>query len=327
MNARGRARRLWPTREGWCCLGGATLVGIAAVSSGNNLLYLLVSLLLALIVVSGVFSERSLHGLRLTLTAPADVHAGQPTVLALTVFNSKRWMASHSLRVATLPAVGAAALVIPLLRAGGERVVTWEVTLPRRGRHRLPAVRATTRFPFGLFEKAAPPVPGAEVIVFPALVLLSLEARRALDGDGEQTARRLGQGHELYALREYVPGDDPRLVHWRSSAKAGTLVVRDLEAPTQLDTRIVLVGSGVRDAERRERGLSETASLAVELLAAGAAVELTGPGVLVPVGTGAAQTRRILTTLALFDPEVAVNAPGGLCHSGARLREVRVRLG
>lgn len=327
MSAGGRARRLWPTREGWCLLGGATVVGIAAVSSGNNLLYLLVSLLLALIVVSGVLSERSLHGLTLTLAAPADVHAGQPTVLVLTAANTKRRMASYSLRVETVPAAGTVPLAIPLLAAGSERVVTWEVTLARRGRQRLPSIRATTRFPFGLFEKAAAAVPGTEVVVFPGLGPLGPDARRTLDGDGAHATRRLGRGHELYALREYVPGDDPRLVHWRSSAKAGTLVVRDLEASTQLDTRVVLVGSGVRDAERREHGISEAAALALELLGAGAAVELTGPGVLVPVATGPAQARRILTALALFDAEAAVAAAGGLRHSGARLREVRVRLG
>ena len=55
-------RTIWPTREGWWLLFAAVGLGFAAMNTGNNLLYLLVSMLLGLIVVSGVLSERSMRG-------------------------------------------------------------------------------------------------------------------------------------------------------------------------------------------------------------------------------------------------------------------------
>src|SRR5439155_261564 len=86
------------------------------------------------------------------------------------------------------------------------------------------------------------------------------------------------------------------------SAKSATLMVRELEADSALDTRLVLEGTGHRDRERLERGLAEAASLAVHLLHDGAAVALVGPDVQVPLGGGRAQRTRILTALALYEP-------------------------
>jgi uncharacterized protein (DUF58 family) len=126
-------------------------------------------------------------------------------------------------------------------------------------------------------------------------------------------------------LREYRFGDDPRLIHWRSSAKSVSLVVRELEADSACDTRLVLEGTGVSDPAWLERALAEAASLAVHLLEGGARVELCGPGVHVPLGSGPAQRGRVLTALALYDPVAPPSSVGP--PSDARLREIRVALG
>jgi uncharacterized protein (DUF58 family) len=209
--------------------------------------------------------------------------------------------------------------------------VTWEETLPRRGRHRLTGVRITTRFPFGLFVKAARPALTDEVVVFPAVRPVSAESLRRLGESGEASARRRGRGNDLYNLRGYRAGDDPRFIHWRSSAKTEGLMVRELEADTSQNTRLVLVGRGRRGAEALERGLSEAASLAVALVRAGAGVELAGPDCEVPLGHGRVHLRRMLTALALYDTEAprAVPAPPSGAEARRRnrpLREIRIAL-
>jgi uncharacterized protein (DUF58 family) len=319
---------LRPTRDGWWCLGTAVGLGIAAINTGNNLLYLLVSMLLGLIVVSGLLSEQTLRGLHLLVAPAEDLHAGRPALLRASVTNTKRWLTSYSV-VVEIEGVDAQRhnAYVTMLPAGAEQAIAWHETLPARGRQRLPELRVGTAFPFGLFWKSGRSVPGPEVVVFPALRPVSAATPHRNGGDGEQPSRRLGHGHELYNLREYVVGDDPRLIHWRSSAKAPSPIVRELEAPTQLDSRIVLVGTGVRDPGRLEAALSEAASLAVELLRAGAAVELVGPGFTVPAGVGRVHERRILTALALYDAEEAVRAGTRHRPSSARLRDLRVALG
>jgi uncharacterized protein (DUF58 family) len=298
-------RTIRPTRDGWWCLAAATGLGIAAMNTGNNLLYLLASLLLGMIIVSGILSEQSMRRLRLRAVVPEEVYAGQPVMLGVRVGNRKRWLPSYSIALE----VAQRRLYVPRLAAGEDRLVTWEATLPTRGRWRLPGVRVTTRFPFGLFVKAGRTARGDEIVVFPAVRPLDPARRRRLAGGGTRTLHRRGRGHDLYNLREYRTGDDRRLIHWRSSAKVDALMVRELEMDAAIDARIVLVGDGARDSARLEAGLSEAASLAVHLARGGAAVELAGPGVHVPPGRGRGHARRLLTALALYDASVAGPIP------------------
>jgi uncharacterized protein (DUF58 family) len=268
----------------------------------------------------------SMRGVRLSLRMPDEVFAGRPALFAVTVANDKRRLPSYSLALAA-PGHGEIVRYLSRLRAGEERLVAWEATFPSRGRARLPGVRVTTRFPFGLFAKSAPVEVAAEIVVYPALRAVTTEVWRLAQGAAFASPRRAGRGHGLRNLREYRTGDDPRLIHWRLSAKRGALVVRELEEETTLDARIALIGTGARDAERRERALSEAAALARRLLRAGGALALVGPGIEIPSASGREQERRILTALALYaPPSPAVAGVPGPPPQGNR-REIRFHLG
>jgi uncharacterized protein (DUF58 family) len=313
-------RTIRPTRDGWWCLAAALGLGFAAMNTGNNLLYLLASLLLALIVVSGVLSEQAMRRLRLSPVVPEEIYAGRPVLLGARVANGKRWLPSYSITLR----VAARRLYLDRLAAGEEVLVTWENTFAARGRTRLPGVRVTTRFPFGLFVKAGRPLLEDDAIVFPAVRPIDPAGRRRLVTGGARSLHRRGRGHDLYNLREYRAGDDRRLIHWRSTARAGALMVREMEAETAAATRIVLVGDGTRDAGRLEAALSEAASLAVHLLGTGAAIELVGPGIHVPPGRGRGHQHRLLTALALYDPRASGSVP--LRRAGGA-SEIEVALG
>jgi uncharacterized protein (DUF58 family) len=310
-----RLRRLWatlqprrtirPTREGWWCLAVTVGLGLVAMNTGNNLLYLLESMVLALIIVSGVLSEQSVRGIRVIPQLPDHVYAGTACIVSARVRNTKRRRKSYSVAL-DRPESGDRLGYIPHLGPGEEQLVTWAETLPRRGRHRLEGVRVTTRFPFGLFLKASRPTGAEEVLVYPRRVPAPPALLRQAAGVGTAPARRRGRGQELHDLRAYRRGDDPRLIHWRVTARTGALTVRELEAETAQDAYVVLRGSGQRDAERLEQGLGEAAAVATMLLTRGARVGLIGAGVHVPPADGTPQTRRILTALALYEPR---NAP------------------
>jgi len=321
-------RTIWPTRDGWWCLLVVIGLGVAAINTGNNLLYLLVSLLLSLIVVSGVLSEQSMRGLRLEAETAEEIYAGTPALFGAVLANRKRWLTSYSITLELLMRGGPTRFIyLPRLEAGRDRLLTWEETLPARGRQRLAGVRLTTRFPFGLFLKASRVMLEREVLVFPAVWPLPPETLTHLVGGGTSAVRRRGRGHDLYNLRMYRAGDDPRHIHWRSSAKAQSLLVREMEAETTEDTRIVLTGHGARDGARLEAALSEAASIAVHLARSGAGVELTGPGLFVGLGRGPGQARRILTALALYEPGAPVTGNGESAQHGRRsLKEVHVEL-
>lgn len=323
-------RTIWPTRDGWWSLFASVGLGVAAVNTGNNLLYLLSSMLLALVVVSGILSEAVIRRLRLVHLLPEEIHAGEPALIGATLTNHKRWVPSYSITLEVHRADGGRHYIyVPRIPPGDARLVTWSATLPRRGRHRLGGVRVSTRFPFGIFLKAGQVTLRDEVLVYPALAPLPPHRLRELGGSGATHSRRRGRGVDLHNLRDYLPGDDPRLIHWKSSAKTSALTVRELEAETTLDTRIALVGGGT--PPQVEAGIAEAASLAVHLLRAGAQVELAGPGLHVPLGRGPSQRRALLTALALWEspgrggPPPARRVPDAPSRGG--LREIQVSLG
>ena len=321
-------RTIWPTRDGWWCLLVVIGLGVAAINTGNNLLYLLVSLLLSLIVVSGVLSEQSLRGLRLEADVPDEIYAGAPVLFGAVLANRKGRLTSYSITLELLVRGGATRFIyVPRLEAGRDRLLTWEETLPSRGRQRLAGVRLTTRFPFGLFLKAGRTMLELPVLVFPAVHPIPSETLHRLVGAGTSATRRRGRGHDLYNLRTYRAGDDPRHIHWRTSAKVQVLLVREMEAETTEDTRVVLRGTGARDAAKLEAALSEAASIAAHLSRTGAGVELAGPGLFVPLGRGPGHARRVLTALALYEPgaprSIDESAPAGW----RSLREAHVDLG
>src|SRR3989337_3817656 len=96
-------RTIRPTKEGWWFLFATLGLGFAAINTGNNLLYLLLSMLLGTIVVSGILSEQCLRRHRIYRAAPRETFAGTPAAVGCLLYNSKRILASYSLTV-ELPA-------------------------------------------------------------------------------------------------------------------------------------------------------------------------------------------------------------------------------
>ena len=92
-------RTLHPTQEGWGFLGLTVLLGVAALNSGNNLLYLAVALLLSLIVLSGLLSEQGFRKVRVSVHLPRRCFAGTPASVRVTVQNNKRRLPSYALQL------------------------------------------------------------------------------------------------------------------------------------------------------------------------------------------------------------------------------------
>ncbi len=97
-------RRLRVTREGKYFIGITLGVGIAAINTGNNLMYLLLGMLLALIVVSSVMSELSLRNLTITRRLPPRAQVGRAHLVEIEVRNHKKRVPSYAIEVEDLRA-------------------------------------------------------------------------------------------------------------------------------------------------------------------------------------------------------------------------------
>ena len=95
-------RRLKFTREGKFFVGITLGVGFAAINTANNLLYLLLGMLLALIVVSGLMSELSLRDLTVVRRLPLRAQVGRAHLVEIEVFNHKGMVPSYAIEVEDL---------------------------------------------------------------------------------------------------------------------------------------------------------------------------------------------------------------------------------
>jgi nicotinamidase-related amidase len=90
-------RSLRATRAGWCFIAIIFGVGFAALNTGNNLLYLVLSLMLAFLVLSGLLSETSLRGIRVKRLLPRELIACSANRVALRIHNDQKRIASFAI--------------------------------------------------------------------------------------------------------------------------------------------------------------------------------------------------------------------------------------
>ena len=274
-------RTLRPTREGWWYLAIVMAVGVAATNTGNNLLYLVLSMMLAGIVVSGLLSEQSLRGIAVRRELAGPLFAGQPAFGRLLISNRKRRLPSFSLRVREGGPAGTfrALSYLPHLTSGAESQIRYDACFERRGPTRLQAVQTTTAFPFGLFVKATQPEAGEEVLVLPRIDPLPVDLLRALGEGGVSTWPVRGPGSELHDLRLFRAGDDPRLIHWKQSAKLDRPMVKELELEEGGRVALILEDPSrpprePGEIERLEQDIRFAASLAAHLLRTDGQIEV-----------------------------------------------------
>jgi len=232
------------TTEGKVYLGGVVLIILAALNTGNNLLFLILAAMLAGILISGVASWIVLSGVDLRLDLPEHIFAEQPALAALELENEKITLPSFSLRITgEEKKLGAQILsrpvffpYIPRLRAVRQSV---ELLFPRRGVYRQDAFNIVTKFPFGFLQKSRKVPSSLEVVAYPRVAPTEefYEVLPLISGEVESFYR--GRGHDLYSIRDYVPSDGARFVDWKASAKASALKVR--EFAREDERRVMLV--------------------------------------------------------------------------------------
>ncbi|HHL39881.1 MAG TPA: DUF58 domain-containing protein [Deltaproteobacteria bacterium] len=302
-------RTLRITREGRRFLALLMVIAVAAVNTGNNLLYLVTAALLSLIVISGVMSETALRGVTAGRRLPAGLYRGSPATVGIAVANGKRLFSSYSVTVREMdtPGLEAAPAYALRLPPRGDALVTTTYLFTRRGRYRLEGFRITTRFPFGLFTKGKLCRRPQEVVVFPAVRPVEAAGRGGPAGrDGSSSGRR-GEGHDFHGLREYTLGDDSRRIHWRSTAKAARLLARETEVESERSVTIRFDnyrpgGAPDRAELEFEEAVDRAASLAAHYIERGYSVGLRTLGERLAPRGGPAQLRAVLTALALTEP-------------------------
>jgi uncharacterized protein (DUF58 family) len=312
-------RRLRFTREGKFFVGITLGVGFAAINTANNLLYLLLGMLLALIVVSGIMSELSLRDLTVVRRLPLRAQVGRAHLVEIEVFNHKTRVPSYAIEVEDLRAGQPADKRCFFLKISPKsaQVAAYRRTPTRRGRDVHVGFRIATRFPFGLFEKSREVPAEGELVIYPAVDPVQLPPPPGGRSPGADLIVGRGHGEEFLGLKLMREGEDPRDVHWRKTAAVGRMVMRERARETRPDVTLTLdvlrpEGAGDEWAAAFERRIRDVASRAVAHIKRGDRVAV------VTTANGAARADRtvgadpLLRYLALLEP---------VAHESARVPE------
>jgi uncharacterized protein (DUF58 family) len=265
-------RRLYFTREGWLFSVLTLSIGLVAVNTGHNLFYLVFALLLSVVIVSGILSERVLRRVEVRRQLPTDTTARVPFAVNVEVRNPDRRSICYSLQISDV-VVGIPRRTLGYLSSlgpGESRSFHYLVQVERRGEHRFGAIHLSTRFPFGLFEKARLIPLSGEFIAYPAHREASRYVASAL-GSERPGYRKWRWGEEILGFRSALAGDDHRYVHWATSARVGQLMVKEFLEEVEEPRPVFFDNRGV-DGEKFEQGVELAASLLRLLAGRGVAV-------------------------------------------------------
>ncbi|MGD0840048.1 MAG: DUF58 domain-containing protein [Candidatus Acidiferrales bacterium] len=317
------------TREGIVYLGGVGVVTLAALNTGNNLLFMVLACLLSGILISGVLSRVVLSGVDLHLELPEHIFAKQPAVALAELRNEKFWLPSFSLSVVgeapeskRQHARAAAAILtrpvyFPYLPRRGSVRQSVELTFPRRGMYRQDALGLRTKFPFGFLQKTRRMDANLEIVAYPAVKPSDefYDVLPLVTGELESYVR--GRGHDLYAIRDYRSTDSARHVDWKATAKKASLQVREF---AREDERRVLLAldpeidpaafKNVQDMNARfDRAVDLCASLAWHFYELDSVLEFRTAGTTIPAAPAAEIIYDALRSLALAEPRPRSAAP------------------
>lgn len=304
-------RRLKFTREGKYFTGMTLLVGFGAINTGNNLLYLLLGMMLALIILSGVLSETVLQKLKVRRKLPDRLFAGQPALVELKITNEKPRAATYSIqvldRIEGVKSADRPGVYFMRLDAGATETSQYRYAFKRRGRFLIEGVEVATRFPFHLFLKSRDlDERDVAVVVFPDPIDPPPLRSRAAELTGDVSRHRVGLGGDFHGLRDHREGDDARNIHWKTTARRGEVITKEFE---EEEARAITVCLDHRtdagdDAEvdlDAEHAIRVAAGLCRDFLARGYAVGLSTLGGTVRPGTGPGHLDRIFHELAVLD--------------------------
>jgi uncharacterized protein (DUF58 family) len=314
------------TREGIVYLGAVVVLVLAAVNTGNNLLFMILACLLAGILISGILSRVVLTGLELKFELPEHIFAEQPLLATVELTNEKEWWPSFSLRVVgqrgkTPAQILTRPVYFPHISRQGAARQKVELFFPRRGVYRQDAFGIRTKFPFGFLEKTRRVDSEMEVVVYPRVEPTEEFYEILPLLTGEMVSYYRGRGHDLYSIRDYQNTDSARFVDWKASAKTGALKVREFTREDERRVTIVLdpfIGPPREDlgqlgeaelSERFERAVSLAACIAWHFFELNSVMQFRTDRFATPMTGAAAIIYDALRELAFIEPNYS--AMGG----------------
>lgn len=295
------------TREGKRFILATVLIAVAAVNTGNNLIYLIFSLMLSMILLAVVLLRMNLSRISLEVSIDHPVFAGEQTYASFTIKNSKKLIPAYSVRVTASGATDPVYCAYIAPKDSVKKEI--KITFKKRGLYSYGKFFVQSGFPFILFEKSTAVKVSGEVLVYPALMEVEQFMPDISGLEGFGTGKTAGAGNEIHSIREFRYGDDRRNIHWKASAKTSRIMVKEFALTDIRKITVIIDNLLPSQKEIFEKTLSLGGSLAQYFLEAGYFVRVLSCKKVIPFGTGGEHLFKVLDILALMQEEDAVDCP------------------
>ncbi|WP_083770304.1 DUF58 domain-containing protein [Citrifermentans bemidjiense] len=270
-------------------------MGVSAVNTGNNLLFLIVAAMLGFMAVTGVLGWLNLRGLSARVQLPDEVYAGTTTPLSVHLENRKKLLPSFLIDIG----VSSGFVWFLMLQPRRPESASLFLTFSSRGSSSLPSAVISSRFPVNFFIRYSRIDLPATFIVFPAPRPLGLALQGGKPDTGEAVAAAApGYEGDLAKISDYRGGEPLKLIHWRLSAKHDVFKVKELSATAGEPLTLDLERIPGRDLEQR---LCACCFLVNRLVKGGRQVGLRlGEKVIAPAAPTRGHRLKLLGELALY---------------------------
>jgi uncharacterized protein (DUF58 family) len=203
------------------------LLGVAAVNTGNNLLFLIVSAMLGFMAVSGILGWLNIRGLSVSVQLPDELYAGTQTLANIRLENKKKFLPSFLITAA----VSGSPTSFIMLDPGIPQDSSLLLAFKERGLQSVPRVVISSPFPVNFFVRFTVATVIDSFTVFAAPRANSAPFPGGKPGYGQESASSVkGYEGDLSKISDYRGGESLKLIHWRLSAKHEVFKVKELTA-------------------------------------------------------------------------------------------------
>jgi len=223
-------------------------VGLGAMNTGNNLIYMIFGMMLGFITASGILSEMSLRHIEIDWILPPELYAGQLATIRLILRNQKQTIPSFGLEIKTsiMPkSLSKETALDPVfihtficVPAQSQKYFDLKWIPGKRGEYSLKNLTIRTEFPFTFFRKSMDKELNQDLLVFPQISPVGNVLTPPADSTNNHRVSQRGLGESFWGIKEFTHGDDPRRISWKTSAKHSKLMIRETEK--EIEKKVIL---------------------------------------------------------------------------------------
>ncbi len=213
------------TKAGWIYIGITIFLGISAVNTGNNLVYLIDSALLSLMAVSGFIGKKNITNLSLDILFPERVFSGVPFYITIKLRNNKTVFPSFLLKVE----IEDKYLIFPYIDRKSQMEKQLKFQVHERGFFTVKNIKVCSPFPFNFFIRCFQIEKNYRFIVYPKPVKCKLNTLTGDNGKEKSIPKNriVTSDGEVISIKDYHPGAPLKHIHWKASAKTGKLKIKE----------------------------------------------------------------------------------------------------